>query len=266
MSLLTNILKIYFLLVVVSLSTSVCTNIGLQNTNSSSSLVIVNDYANNVLATLLMPIYIPYRVAHYIYNNFDMIVQKLQLFIKYIFKDIIFEFLKYIYLNFVVPVWEFIVKCIEYVYMNYVIPFMRFIFDIIYELIKWIERFYLNYIVPIWRTIINAIIDLIEWICDHLIMPVLRMIRNAFIETCSQVLNLLRWGWDMFLDYVVYPVVDLMRYMYSFSTGTLLSVWNSITATLWNIWSSLTVTLTNVYNIVTLSVTNSWNKLVNLFI
>lgn len=268
MSLFTNILKIYFLLIVVSLSTSVITNIGLQNTSpnqTNSSLTIVNEYANNVLATLLMPVYIPYRIACYIYNNFDMIVQKLQAFIKYIFKDIIYELLKYIYLNFVIPVWELMVKCIEYVIDNCVIPFIRFILDVIYKLLEWLDYFYHNFIMPIWKTIINAIIDLIEWICNHLVIPVLRMIVNAFIETGCQVLNLLRWGWDMFLYYLVYPVIDLMRYMYNFSTGILISVWNSIIVTLWNIWNSLTVTLISVYNNITMSIIQCWDKLMNMF-
>lgn len=69
MSIINNVFfKIYLGLIIVSLSTSVFTNMcSNENVLESSKLKILNNYSNNILAGLLMLVYIPYRVCDYIY-------------------------------------------------------------------------------------------------------------------------------------------------------------------------------------------------------
>ncbi len=296
----------------------------IENNNFATNL---NQLSNNALAILFMPMYFSYRIITYIYNNFDMLMEqlmlKIQLICRTIFVDIIYKliilniynFIDYVYVNIFVPFIRFIFIDVIYklIILN-VYNFIRFIFvDIIYEQILLNVYNFIRFIFidVICKIIIPKLQNFIEYVYTNLVIPLLRFIFvdiiykqillniynfieyvsieiiNAVIKTFYQVLELLRWAWMLLLNYVVYPVVDIISYLYSLSTNTiyntyikisntLANVYNSlilvfnytyfqISNTLINIWNSLTITLNNVYDNLTISITQTWNRFVNIF-
>lgn len=83
--------KLYCSLIILCLSISVLTN-------QSDRFIQVNEWSNNIVAFLLMPIYIPYRMIKYVVLNFDAIVEKILLKFTNIIANIIrwLENIKYI--------------------------------------------------------------------------------------------------------------------------------------------------------------------------
>ena len=256
MSIINNIFfRIYLGFIIASLSTSVFTNMNSTGTASASpNLKTLNNWSNNVLAMLLMPIYIPYRMCNYIYNNFDLVLTKIHDFFKFIFVDVICD---KIIMN--------VVKFFEYIYKTLIVPFFRYVFvDIIYE------------------QIILNVIKLFDYMCE-ILSSFLRMFLNAITASFYQVCNLLEWGWNMFLYYIAYPVFDVITFIYNLGTGTLLKIWLTIvnmydvcinvlynvyigiSDTLSDIWVSLLITFKIVYDNMTVSIMQSWERLMNLF-
>ena len=125
MSIINNIFfRIYLGFIIASLSTSVFTNMNSSgNVLDSPNLKTLNNWSNNVLAVLLMPVYIPYRMCNYIYNNFDLVLTKIHDFFKFIFVDVIYD---KIIIN--------VVRFFEYIHKNLIVPFFRYVFvDVIYK-------------------------------------------------------------------------------------------------------------------------------------
>ena len=288
MSIINNIFfRIYLGFIIASLSTSVFTNMNSTGTASASpNLKTLNNWSNNVLAMLLMPIYIPYRMCNYIYNNFDLVLTKIHDFFKFIFVDVICD---KIIMN--------VVKFFEYIYKTLIVPFFRYVFvDIIYEqiilnVIKLFEYINKTLIVPFFRyvfvdiiyeQIILNVIKLFDYMCE-ILSSFLRMFLNAITASFYQVCNLLEWGWNMFLYYIAYPVFDVITFIYNLGTGTLLKIWLTIvnmydvcinvlynvyigiSDTLSDIWVSLLITFKIVYDNMTVSIMQSWERLMNLF-
>ncbi len=296
-----------------------------QKVENNNFITTLNQLSNNALAILFMPGYFSYRTIVYIYNNFDMIMEQIMLKIQSFFRIIysvyelivlnIYNFIEYAYTKLFVPFIRFIFIDIIYkliilnvynfvthIYHNIVVPFIRFIFvDVIYKLIlvniyNFIKYTYDNLLFPLLRFIIVDVIykiilvniyNCIIYIYTNILVKLYEVVTNAIVKSFYQILELLRWGWTLFLDYLVYPVMDLISYLHSLSTNAiynmyikisdiLSSMYNTsilifnytyeqISNTLVNIWNSLAITVNNVYDNITISFTQTWARLANMF-
>ncbi len=298
-----------------------------QKVENNNFITTLNQLSNNALAILFMPGYFSYRTIVYIYNNFDMIMEqlmlKIQLFFRFIFIDIIYKliilnicnFIEYAYTKLFVPFIRFIFidviykliilniyNFIEYAYTKLFVPFIRFIFiDVIYKLIilniyNFIEYTYTNLLFPllrfifvdvIYKIILVNIYNCIIYIYTNILVKLYEVVTDAIVKSFYQILELLKWSWNLFLDYLVYPVMDIISYLHSLSTNaiynmyikisdTLSSMYNTsilvfnytieqISNTLANIWNSLAITFNNVYDNITISFTQTWARLANMF-
>ena len=289
--------RVYLLLTITFLSISMCTNNYTQNitqTSENDNIVILNQLSNDVVAVLLMPIYISYRSVNYIYNNFDKIINQLTTFIRYIVIDILYEkiilniynFIEYCYTTILLPFLRYIFvdilyekiilniyNFIEYCYTTIFLPFLRYIFvDIFSNIYNLINYIYTNIIVSFLRYLFDAIYDIIYCVYVNVFVPFIIIIKNVIINTFNNVIELLIWGWNILVSYVVLPIYNMILYLYSIFTGTFIKILNSLMMTLndmylqiSNIFDSLIVTLNNAYIIMIDRLTQSWNNLTNLF-
>jgi len=264
----------------------------------------LNYVSENSLAVLFMPQFMVYRTGRYVYNNFDKIViyiqTKVRTFIKYVVIDILYEkilvsifnFAKYVFTDIIIPTLEFlnerlkiivdyiidkILHLVEYILREIIVPCLKIFHKYALFVIDFLEEYI--------RAIINFIIDniqyLVKYIWNNIIVPFCRIIRDAIIKSIYQIFEILEWLWDLFLRYLVYPLIDLYWYIYSLSSGVVYkiycamcdifnsimeivySVYNNIIVILIDIWNSMIVTLCNVYDNIVISLTNAWTKLVN---
>lgn len=103
-------LKLYCSIILLCLSISILTN-------QSERFIQLNDLSNNVVAILLMPIYMPYRIIKYVVLNIDQIIESIKTilnkwlkilgdYVTLILNQMIrqLENIKYIYIIFVKPI------------------------------------------------------------------------------------------------------------------------------------------------------------------
>jgi len=87
----------------------------------------------------------------------------------------------------------------------------------------------------------------------------------------------------MFLYYIVYPISNIITYIYNFAINILFKIWLiivdmyevctnilynvyiGISNTLSDIWVSLLITFKIIYDNITASIIQSWYRLMNLF-
>jgi hypothetical protein len=261
-----NFFKIYLGLIIISLSTSVFTNMySNKDVLESSNLKTLNNCSNNVLAGLLMPVYIPYRICKYIYNNFNLILTKIYNLFKFIFVDVIYD---RIIIN--------VIKLFDLILTKIYDLFKFILVDVIYDriiinIINLFEYISKNLIVPFFKFITRQIKLNLIMLFDYLFGKLLPFL-NAIITSFYQVCDLLVWGWNMFLYYIVYPIINTITNIYNLIIDILLKISIIIVDILYNlyiglsdIWCSLVTTFESIYNNIILSIIQSWDRLMNLF-
>ena len=207
------ICQIYGGLILSSLLFSMCTNFYTQKTPNEPTTDLQN-ITNNVIAILLMPIYIPYRIGRYIYYNFDLIVDKFIVFGKNIL-DLVTNL--YTYLRN-----KFGVLC------ENILHVLRFLFNIYKKVVK----AYLNII----ERVVKYFLNKFTIFCENM-WHTLKYIFTIVFNTIERVVKAFWDKFGVFLKYIWYFYKIAIKY-----------IWNCLMEMLINI-SNLIVDICEIINI-----------------
>jgi hypothetical protein len=224
-----KMLKIYCSVILASLLVSIVTN------NSRVPILLqLNELSNNMVAFLLMPIYIPYRMIKHVILNFDSIMLRIYTMLKPIVVKL-YRFVKYLYD-------KLIIVCDKVV-------------DILHKILNVIEqlwRLFVTYIVnPIYDAIVHIctvlkpfIVNLFNYLYDKLLI-IIDVILSNIVDTLRKILNIMELLWLLFVTYIVYPIYDVMITLYN----SLISALTHIYYILGVSYDVICHTINKIYNI-----------------
>ena len=183
-----------------------CFGISILTTNDP----VLNEASNNVIAVMLIPIYMPYRSIRYIVLHFNEIVNY--------FNNMLNNLLNDLY------------HCIK-------------------PLLMWIEKWgnlFLAFVSNLYRLLKNSIINLYEYI-----KPLIIYIKKCICINMNRIIQILNYLWTLFLEYIIYPIYDVLVYLSNH---------------LYYLLSKMTIMIMTIVNIIYDKMLNQMNQICNLLI
>src|SRR5579872_3365299 len=220
------IFVIYLGLTAVSLVTSVVTNIYIDNTYTRPGMGTdghfvpwLNKWSTDIAGFFLMPVYIPYRILHYVFFNFDKIIQTivdgLETVVVWLGRA-----LKNLWLNVIVPVFKWIrtqfIELLARVIWHFV-TLLEFIWEQIlvriYNGIKTLLQYLGDAIKFVWT---NVIVRFCYAFCDVLNYIWTNVIVRAFRFLCDGLEKLMTWLIDGLAEFFRFLARIFTDYVYPF--------------------------------------------------
>ncbi len=234
---LTHIFQIYVFLTITALTSSVVTNICMDG---ASFLQKVNAKSNDLLAGLLMPVYIPYRLCCYIFNNWEEIVTYL--------------------CGTIVPVVERVGRLLTRFLRDVIVPIVKNVGHLIKHLYNLVEWIFTTFIVtPIEWILDTFVVVPFEWILTHVRVLIdwfggkFLLFLKQLIDYVDCILQVLRSVCVILLDLwenIVVILSNVLRWFCNNVFGVLQFIWENIVTPLFDvlqfIWEHTVVALLNV--------------------
>ena len=193
-------------------------------------------------------------------------------------------------------------RCIKYGYNHFDLIVEWMTLQINKIICNIIDSFRFIFVDVIYKIIILNVVHFCEYMYENVIIVFYNTIINGIVRSFYQILELLEYFWNLFCDWVIYPIGNILNYLYTkmtngfitlfvtlhkFCTGVLYKMYNGISnalSTIWDslattfialynvmsntlstIWDSLTTTLTVIYDNICISIMRSWNAFINMF-
>ena len=238
-----KLVKLWLVCLAIPFFVSVTSNIYIETQipeyeGNTSIIHTINKGANNAVALLWMPIYIPYKAVEYIWLNLDFIMNQIEKLVIWIVFDII------------VPIGRWINDKLHYIFVDVllnaiIIPLGRWIFDTLHYI--FVDVLLNAIIVPLVRWIFDTLYYIIvDVIINAIIVPLGRWIFDAIQSSLYNIWLVLQWFWNLFLDYIVYPfgnrLYNIYIACYNAFWGSCNYIYDIAATYSYIIWSSLVAT------------------------
>lgn len=206
-------IKLYLCTIILCLAVSMLTN---QSTHPK--LIYLNDLSNHMIAYLVLPIYVPYRLIKYVVLNIDYIMIKID--------KLINSFLLYcvkLWHHYVESFLKFMTRWLQnmkYIYIIFIKPIFTFIMNQIYDamiislhkiliILDWLWHLILEYIVwPIYN-ILTMTFNIANNMIQHL-MNRLSLLSNLIIYILNHLVDLICIQMQQIYNILINTILNLL--------------------------------------------------------
>lgn len=240
-----TILYIYLGLTSASLVTSVLTNIYIDKTYTRPGMGTdgffiprLNKWSTDVTGFLLMPVYIPYKILHYVYYNLDKIleaiangIERFGVWLGHRLWDLCLG-LKWIWLNVIEPGFRWIgarlLDLLEFLWNQVLIKIFNGIKTIIQYISDAISFIWTNVFVKCYQ----AFCDILNYIWTNIIVRTFRILCNGLEKLLNWLVDVLagffKFVAQIFKDYIYPGLKYFFTKLYEFLEYFFTQLWEGI--------------------------------------